>query len=426
MLKETSSTTSSPANKRKKIWELSSHHHCSIVGTCLTIGEARALGKKIGATCPNPEDLDATIHSILVRESVTKNRASTLLNKTLNKKYESSLRIFNKCNTPLEITKLWKDAFQVGNIPGPYWAALSHPLIDNETTVKIYSDVHMLSHLVGSSNRADIARLSELEIELANALDKNRSLVMQSNRKINRFRNEIENHQRTIRNLERENSKFKARLSVDRQSQSIVEINEEFSHGVLLAGENYSALIAEREHDKSNISAHNLRLLDDIEKLNGEKQDLRSKLRRAHHQLKESLAELQSANSFINSFIVKSDAPTKRCNLSGKCVLYIGGRAGNICRMCNLVDKMNGRLIHHDGGKEDSLATLKGAISSADAVIFPTDCVSHSSALEAKKLCKKMIKPLLPIRSSSLSSLLDGLTKIDFENSSQNDFQRKD
>ena len=43
---------------------------------------------------------------------------------------------------------------------------------------------------------------------------------------------------------------------------------------------------------------------------------------------------------------------------------------------------MNGRLIHHDGGKEDSLATLKGAISSADAVIFPTDCVSHSSALE--------------------------------------------
>lgn len=94
--------------------------------------------------------------------------------------------------------------------------------------------------------------------------------------------------------------------------------------------------------------------------------------------------------------------------------------------MCDLVDKMNGKLIHHDGGKEDSLATLKGAISSADAVIFPTDCVSHSSALEAKKLCKKMIKPLLPIRSSSLSSLVDGLTKIDFENSLHDDFKQKD
>ena len=94
--------------------------------------------------------------------------------------------------------------------------------------------------------------------------------------------------------------------------------------------------------------------------------------------------------------------------------------------MCDLVDKMNGRLIHHDGGKEDSLATLQGAISSADAVIFPTDCVSHSSALEAKKLCKKMVKPLLPIRSASLSSLVEGLTKINFENDLQDEFQQKD
>ena len=107
----------------------------------------------------------------MVRESKTKNRVSTLLNKVLNKKYESSVRIFNKCTTPLEIKELWRDAFEFGNIPGPYWAALSHPMIDFEVTVKIYSDVHMLSHLVGSSNRADIARLSELEIELANALD---------------------------------------------------------------------------------------------------------------------------------------------------------------------------------------------------------------------------------------------------------------
>ena len=425
MTKETFLTAGFPANKRKNIWELSSHHHCSIVGTCLTIGEARALGKKIGAKCPDPEDLDAIIHSILVKESKTKNRVSTLLNKALNKKYESSVRIFQRCNTPLEIKEMWRDAFDVGNIPGPYWAALSHPMIDYEVTVKIYSDVHMLSHLVGSSNRADIARLSELEIELANALDKNRSLVTQNNRKINRLRDEIESHQQTIRNLERKNSNFQARLFVDRQSQSIEEINEEFSHGVLLSGENYTALIAEREHDKSKVTAHNLRLLDDIERLNGEKQELHSKLETAQHKLEGSLAELQSANSFIQSFVVKSDAPTKRCNLFGKCVLYIGGRAGNICRMCDLVDKMNGRLIHHDGGKEDSLATLKGAISSADAVIFPTDCVSHSSALEAKKLCKKMVKPLLPIRSSSLSSLVEGLTKIDFDNSSQDEFQEK-
>ena len=76
---------------------------------------------------------------------------------------------------------------------------------------------------------------------------------------------------------------------------------------------------------------------------------------------------------------------------------------------------MNGRLIHHDGGREDSLAKLQGAISSADAVIFPVDCVSHSSALEAKKLCKKMQKPFAPLRSSSLSALVTGLTEFKFD-----------
>jgi hypothetical protein len=109
----------------------------------------------------------------LVRESATKNTVSTLLNKTLNKKYESSIRIFKRCKSAKEIRYLWKESFDFGNIPGPYWAALSHPNIDYEVTIKIYSDVHMLSHLIGSSNRADIARLSELELELADALEKN-------------------------------------------------------------------------------------------------------------------------------------------------------------------------------------------------------------------------------------------------------------
>ena len=74
------------ARKRRNIWELSTHHQCTIVGTCLTIGEARVIGKKVGIPCPNPDDLDSTIHSILVRESATKNTASVLLNKALNKK----------------------------------------------------------------------------------------------------------------------------------------------------------------------------------------------------------------------------------------------------------------------------------------------------------------------------------------------------
>jgi hypothetical protein len=108
-----------PARRRRDIWELSTHHHCSIVGTCLTIGEARAIGKKVGVRCPNPDDLDSTIHSILVRESATKNTVSVLLNKSLNKKYDSSIRIFQRCNSAEEIRDLWRESLDFGNIPGP-------------------------------------------------------------------------------------------------------------------------------------------------------------------------------------------------------------------------------------------------------------------------------------------------------------------
>ena len=407
------------ASKRRNIWELSTHHHCSIVGTCLTIGEARVIGKKIGVRCPNPDDLDSTIHSILVRESATKNTVSALLNKTLNKKYESSIRIFKKCNSAEEIRDLWRDSFEVGNIPGPYWAALSHPCIDYEVTIKIYSDVHMLSHLVGSSNRADIARLSELEFELADALEKNKSLLMKNQKKLSQLRNEIKNNQTTISKLERENSNLKLRLFVESPSQSVEEINEEFSQGILLSGESYTASLSERANIESKIVNHNLRLVDDIERLNGEKRELQSKLEMRHDELESLLAELHSANSFIQNFITNNDVNVPKCNLFGKCILYIGGREGNICRMCDLVNKMNGRLIHHDGGREDSLAKLKGAISSADAVIFPVDCVSHSSALEAKKLCKKMVKPFMPLRSSSLSSLVTGLAEFKFDDNNR-------
>ena len=403
------------AGKRRHIWELSTHHHCSIVGTCLTIGEARVIGKKVGVRCPNPEDLDSTIHSILVRESATKNTVSVLLNKSLNKKYENSIRIFQKCKSSKEITNLWRESFDVGNIPGPYWAALSHPDIDHEATIKIYSDVHMLSHLVGSSNRADIARLSELEFELADAMEKNKSLIVRNQEKLSKLRNEIESNQRTISRLEKENSNLKVRLFVGSSAQSVEEINEEFSQGVLLSGENYTALLAEHAHSKSKVVRHNLRLVDDVERLNAEKRTLQSELELKGDELETLLAELHSANSFIQTFITKNDAHVPKCNLFGKCILYIGGRESNICRMCDLVGKMNGRLIHHDGGREDSLAKLQGAISSADAVIFPVDCVSHSSALEAKKLCKKMVKPFMPIRSSSLSSLVTGLAEFKFD-----------
>ena len=129
------------------------------------------------------------------------------------------------------------------------------------------------------------------------------------------------------------------RLFVHSPAQSFEEISEEFSQGVLLSGESYTALFSEHAQSDSKLVRHNLRLVDDVDKLNGEKRELQSQLEVAKDELKGLLAELSSANSFIQGFITKSESNVPKCNLFGKCILYIGGRESNICRMCELVVK---------------------------------------------------------------------------------------
>src|ERR1700732_42175 len=54
-----------------------------------------------------------------------------------------------------------------GDIPGAYWAALTHPATTQEIVTRIFAGVHMLSHVVGTVNRADIRRLQQLEADNA-------------------------------------------------------------------------------------------------------------------------------------------------------------------------------------------------------------------------------------------------------------------
>ena len=62
---------------------------------------------------------------------------------------------------------MWQAAVRRGDIPGAYWATLTHPLTNQAIVREAFGEVHMLSHLVGSANRADIRRLCVLEADKA-------------------------------------------------------------------------------------------------------------------------------------------------------------------------------------------------------------------------------------------------------------------
>ena len=39
------------ANKQKKLWEIDRNMMCSVIGTCLSMEEARRIGNRFGAKC---------------------------------------------------------------------------------------------------------------------------------------------------------------------------------------------------------------------------------------------------------------------------------------------------------------------------------------------------------------------------------------
>ena len=76
------------------------------------------------------------------------------------------------------------------------------------------------------------------------------------------------------------------------------------------------------------------------------------------------------------------------------------------------VERGGGDFLHHDGGIEHSIAMLPGLIGRADCVAFPIDCVSHDAMATVKRQCRQAGKPFIPLRTSSLASLLAGIATL--------------
>src|SRR6185295_4815761 len=94
--------------RRTRIWELSSHLHCSIVGTCLSTAELRqALAK----TKPLAEAAtEHELHGLGVTVAGQHDAAAKLLHKALDKRHQLTLRQFEKAKTVEELRALWRAA----------------------------------------------------------------------------------------------------------------------------------------------------------------------------------------------------------------------------------------------------------------------------------------------------------------------------
>lgn len=394
------------AAPRKKLWELDQYYHCSVIGTCLTLTELRQLQRGLGGAAQAPTS-DYDLHCAFVVVARDATPASRLIHKHLDRKYRSAIQQIGKAQSAEEFAACWDAALVAGDIAGAYWALITHPSVPNSVLDRVYGEVHMLSHLSGASIRVDLQELNrlrrrcpELETQLADAKVTARRRLAEQEDAIAAL------NKRLARALEAESrlQAAEARLAV-------------------LEGQPLTArLRAEVEELRERLDADR----DRADRAEAAADHWKQQVTRSIDQnqwLAQQLAESRQERDMLETTLERllappcmdgdaADAAVFSSDLVGRCVLYVGGRQGLCAHFRELVERRNGRFIHHDGGREDARAQLWDVVRQADAVLCPLDCVSHDAVHRIKRFCERNTKPLVLLPRASLAAFNRGLNAV--------------
>lgn len=364
--------------QRLRTWDIPTTFHCSIIGTCLTTGELRQILVKAGQEGARTAT-DHTLHGRGVRLAGQRDQAAKLLNKALDKRHEASIKRIPRQADEGMLRAIWRECFDRGDIAGPYWALMSHPATPPTLVRDIFGEVHMLSHLVGSASRLDIARLTQLERDLEQEREKTARQQM-------RLKTAAEERialQQRLRQLEERAVQAEALAAFARKARLDDSDPAQRTETDGLRAGTLARRLAETEERCGSLQR-------ELEQL----QDL------SHSILRENEA-LEAAVSRG----LKTDGTLPPARQDGP-VLYVGGRRNLFDHLRAYAHSRNVDLLLHDGGMEDSTTLLPALVGQAATVLFPVDHISHAAVGLVKRLCREQGKPYLPLRSAGLASFL--------------------
>ncbi len=367
---------------RLRTWDIASTFHCSIIGTCLTAGELRQVLLRAGQDDVRGAT-DHVLHGRGVWLAGQRDQAAKLLNKALDRRHESSIKRIPRQAEEDELRSIWRSSFDRGDIAGPYWALMSHPGAPMALTREIFGEVHMLSHLVGSASRLDLARLTRLEKEL----EQERERAARQEFRLKAAADERIAMQQRLRQLEERAIAAEAtaaslapRARIKKDGPITTEMdairNDTIAERLVVSEAKSSALQRELE----------------------QMQDLRYAVLRENEALEAAITAQ-----------LKGDRNEEDAQLSGP-VLYVGGRRNLFDHLRAYARTRSVELLLHDGGMEDSTTLLPALVGQAATILFPVDHISHAAAGLVKRLCREQGKQYLPLRSAGLASFLTAIT----------------
>lgn len=380
----------SGGSRRLRLWELTHRYHCPIVGVCFKLGEIRELVCKTMTFPQRPTDYE--VHCTAASECGTRTPLSSLLHKTLEKKYALAIQQCKPLKTTEELAQRWREALAGTEVPGMFWAVLTHPAGTEEFRLQVYADIHMLQHQIGAGVRHEQQAWTRLQEE--NAL-----LGRELSRMQQRFTETCNRYLEQLADL-------KTQLEAAR-----AEAVRQEALATRHAAERDSLRLAAGGTDE------NMRLLYRLQLAEGAYEALKERhaaLEADYSATKEDVRRLEA--QLTQLMAERETAPAARAesqaHLEGRTVLCVGGRLDAIPHFRSLVRLRGGELVHHDGGREENIGRLESIIAAADAVICQTGCISHNAYWRVKEQCKRTGKPCTFVGNPSLSSFLQVLDSL--------------
>ncbi len=109
-----------------KLYELDPHLHCSIIGTCLSTTALRKLVPKF-CDLDRAKASDLDIHHMAVQLATEGGDGARALHKLLDTVYAPEIKRFRRYETEAEVEAAWAECLKHGDVPGAYWALMTHP-----------------------------------------------------------------------------------------------------------------------------------------------------------------------------------------------------------------------------------------------------------------------------------------------------------
>jgi hypothetical protein len=387
-------------SRRRRLWELDGHAHCPVVGVCLPISVLRrVINKAVGGQAVGD---DYEMHCAAIAECKRRSVIAEAAQKELDRRYMVALRQAAPAKTTEALAAWWREASSGKNVAGALWAVLTHARCDSILEHRVLGEVHMLQHQVGMAARVDLGRVDALE-------DENAVLARELAAAQQRCTRQAAEHARQADQRQTELVRLRADLLV--RDTALAQAREQLAALEAAApGLNTRFKLAREAREQAErIHALQRALLQAQQE--GERQRRRADEAIAEWQHRDGQRATEAIDT-ADADTAQAPASTALAALQHQAVLCVGGRTSIVPVYRQLVERIGGRFMHHDGGDEDGTAKLDSTLAAADLVICQTGCISHDAYWRVKDHCKRTGKRCVFVDTPSRAGLERALGEV--------------